>query len=177
MALGGIWRPACPGETDQIPGVTAVCKCYRLACSAASAVFVTTCCLDTLGASSNPLRVSPVSVALRYQVGAPPPVQSLDHFDRHGFDVPCVYHDCERRQLAVCRTPAGREHSSHPRHRVEPVAHCSACIAIPSAGNLYGLGHPDRRWRGQQSGYCVCHPDCHCHQQSQPERQPDFADF
>lgn len=54
-------------------------KCYRLACSAASAVFVTTSCLDTLGAQSSPLlRASPVSVALNYQVGAPPPVQSLD---------------------------------------------------------------------------------------------------
>jgi len=55
-----------------------VSKYYRFERSAALAVFAITSQWNTLPAQSNPLlNVSPTSVALSYQVGAPPPIQSL----------------------------------------------------------------------------------------------------
>ena len=54
-------------------------KCYRLTPMAAMTLFATASSLNTLAAQSNPLlNVTPASVVLNYQVGTPPPVQSLN---------------------------------------------------------------------------------------------------
>jgi uncharacterized protein (TIGR03437 family) len=55
-----------------------VSKYNRLPCSAAIAVFATVSNWNTLAGQSNPLlNVNPGSVALNYQMGTPPPVQTL----------------------------------------------------------------------------------------------------